>query len=103
MDDTSGLFTELVGDEDLIRPNYEIEVIEKAEDDTPDPLAEIEAEFRKQRQKDQRSKDKSRRKKKSDDSDETDEERSESHDMDCLLYTSPSPRDATLSRMPSSA
>ena len=23
--------------------------------------------------------------------------------MDCLLYTSPSPRDATLSRMPSSA
>ena len=82
VDDTSGLFTELVGDEELIRPNYEIEVIEKAEDDTPDPLAEIEAEFRKQRQKDQRSKDKSRRKKKSDDSDETDEERSESHDTD---------------------
>ena len=25
------------------------------------------------------------------------------HDHDCLLYTSPSPRDATLSRMPSSA
>ena len=25
------------------------------------------------------------------------------HFMDCLLYTSPSPRDATLSRMPSSA
>ena len=25
------------------------------------------------------------------------------HDEDCLLYTSPSPRDATLSRMPSSA
>ena len=25
------------------------------------------------------------------------------HHMDCLLYTSPSPRDATLSRMPSSA
>ena len=25
------------------------------------------------------------------------------HDMPCLLYTSPSPRDATLSRMPSSA
>ena len=24
-------------------------------------------------------------------------------DYDCLLYTSPSPRDATLSRMPSSA
>ena len=25
------------------------------------------------------------------------------HNEDCLLYTSPSPRDATLSRMPSSA
>ena len=25
------------------------------------------------------------------------------HNDDCLLYTSPSPRDATLSRMPSSA
>ena len=25
------------------------------------------------------------------------------HHSDCLLYTSPSPRDATLSRMPSSA
>ena len=25
------------------------------------------------------------------------------HDLTCLLYTSPSPRDATLSRMPSSA
>ena len=25
------------------------------------------------------------------------------HATDCLLYTSPSPRDATLSRMPSSA
>ena len=25
------------------------------------------------------------------------------YDMSCLLYTSPSPRDATLSRMPSSA
>ena len=27
----------------------------------------------------------------------------EAQDVDCLLYTSPSPRDATLSRMPSSA
>ena len=49
VDDTSGLFTELVGDEDLIRPSYEIEVIEKSEDNGPDPLEEIEKEFRKQR------------------------------------------------------
>ena len=32
----------------------------------------------------------------------TDTSRSDLH-MPCLLYTSPSPRDATLSRMPSSA
>ena len=30
-------------------------------------------------------------------------EQAEFHNIDCLLYTSPSPRDATLSRMPSSA
>ena len=30
-------------------------------------------------------------------------EKLEKHDAICLLYTSPSPRDATLSRMPSSA
>ena len=83
VDDTSGLFTELVGDEELIRPNYEIEVIEKTEGDTPDPLAEIEAEFRKQRQKDQRAQEKSRRKKKkSDDESDEDEDRPESKDTD---------------------
>jgi len=49
VDDTSGLFTELVGDEELIRPSYEIEVLEKAESTGPDPLDEIEKEFRKQR------------------------------------------------------
>ena len=30
-------------------------------------------------------------------------EKLDPQDMNCLLYTSPSPRDATLSRMPSSA
>ena len=30
-------------------------------------------------------------------------ERAHGRGIDCLLYTSPSPRDATLSRMPSSA
>ena len=30
-------------------------------------------------------------------------EEDDDDDYDCLLYTSPSPRDATLSRMPSSA
>jgi len=82
VDDTSGLFTELVGDEELIRPNYEIEVIEKTEGDAPDPLAEIEAEFRKQRQKDQRKKEKSKRKKKSDDEDKVEDERAETSESD---------------------
>ena len=31
------------------------------------------------------------------------EHRDQTHNRNCLLYTSPSPRDATLSRMPSSA
>ena len=79
VDDTSGLFTELVGDEELIRPNYEIEIVEKAEDGTADPLVEIETEFRKQRQKDQRTKEKARRNKKSDDA-EAEEERAETSD-----------------------
>ena len=37
------------------------------------------------------------------DEDEDDEDEDEDEDEDCLLYTSPRPRDATLSRMPSSA
>ncbi len=70
VDKTSGLFTELVGDESLIRPAYEIEVIEKSSKSGPDPLEEIEKEFRKARQKSQNAKEKARRnKKKSDDED----------------------------------
>ena len=71
VDDTSGLFTELVGDEELIRPSYEIEVLEKAESDEPDPLEEIEKEFRKQRQAQKKKKPKKR------DNDESDEDESE--------------------------
>ena len=36
-------------------------------------------------------------------SDEDEEDEEEDESRRCLLYTSPSPRDATLSRMPSSA
>ena len=85
VDDTSSVFTELVGDEDLIRPNYEIEIIEKSEGDTPDPLKDIEAEFRKQRQKDQREQEKNKHKKKSEDEDkeeENSEDRSEASETD---------------------
>ena len=37
------------------------------------------------------------------DLDDSDDSDNESSSLPCLLYTSPSPRDATLSRMPSSA
>ncbi len=78
VDDTSGLFTELVGDEDLIRPSYEIEVLEKAKGDGPDPLEEIEKEFRKQRNE-QKKKPKKRDR---DDSDEDDAVENEVRDGD---------------------
>ena len=66
VDDTSGVFTELVGDEELIRPAYDIEVLEKAKDGGPDPLEEIEKEFKKQRH----AKPKQQRRSKKDDDDE---------------------------------
>ena len=70
VDDTSGVFTELVGDEELIRPAYDIEVLEKAKDSGPDPLEEIEKEFKKQRH----AKPKQQRRSKKDDTDEDESE-----------------------------
>jgi len=66
VDDTSGLFTELVGDEELIRPAYE-----------PDPLEEIEKEFRKQRNE-QKKRPKKRERDESDESHEDESEENES-------------------------
>ena len=74
VDDTSGLFTELVGDEDLIRPSYEIEVIEKSENNGPDPLEEIEKEFRKQRNE---AKKRPKKRERDEDEDESEEESDE--------------------------
>jgi ribonuclease E len=74
VDDTSGLFTELVGDEDLIRPSYEIEVIEKSEDNGPDPLEEIEKEFRKQRNE---AKKRPKKRERDEDEDESEEDSDE--------------------------
>jgi len=71
VDDSSGLFTELVGDEELIRPSYEIEVIEKAKRDGPDPLDEIEKEFKKQRN--EAKKNTRKRKKSEEDEDDTED------------------------------
>ena len=78
VDDTSGLFTELVGDEDLIRPSYEIEVLEKANNDGPDPLEEIEKEFRKQRNEQK----KRPKKRDRDESDEDESDENEARDRD---------------------
>jgi len=72
VDDSFGVFTELVGEEDLIRPAYEIDVIEEVKDGGPDPLAEIEKEFRKQRN--EKKKPSKRRPKKGDDDESEDDE-----------------------------
>ncbi|WP_154813615.1 Rne/Rng family ribonuclease [Hellea balneolensis] len=81
VDDTSGLFTELVGDEELIRPSYEIEVIEKSKGDGPDPLEEIEKEFRKQRHE-QKKRPKKRDKDEADEDESEDNTESREHDDD---------------------
>jgi ribonuclease E len=50
VDRNGGVFTEVLADEDLIRPHFEIEIVEKKDRNGPDPLEEIEKEFRRQRQ-----------------------------------------------------
>jgi ribonuclease E len=49
IDKQSGLFTELVGDDQLIRPQFEIELLEKSSSSIVDPLEAIEKEFLKQK------------------------------------------------------
>ena len=49
IDKQSGLFTELVGDDHLIRPQFEIELLEKSSSSIVDPLEAIEKEFLKQK------------------------------------------------------
>ena len=49
IDKQSGLFTELVGDDQLIRPQFEIELLEKSSNKAIDPLEAIEKEFLKQK------------------------------------------------------
>ena len=49
IDKQSGLFTELVGDDQLIRPQFEIELLEKPSSKIADPLEAIEKEFLKQK------------------------------------------------------
>ncbi len=56
VDEEFSLFTELSGDDNLIRPSYAIEIVEKS-DQTPDPLDAIEKENRKLDQEARKSSD----------------------------------------------
>lgn len=80
VDQSGGVFTEVVPNEDFIRPHYELEIVEKKRRDGPDPLEEIEKEFRRQKQKAQNAAKKTSKKKIQDDSEldaETDSEETE--------------------------
>ena len=50
VDNIADVFTEVVGDDELIRPHFELEVIEKREDKRADPLVQIERDFKKERE-----------------------------------------------------
>ena len=77
VDQNMGVFTEVLADDELIRPHYEIEVLEKKNRKGPDPLDEIEKEFRRERQKSQNAPKKQTSKSKDDD-EESEEDESES-------------------------
>jgi len=79
------MFTEIMSDKELIRPAFEYEVIEAADTNDPDPLEEIEAEWKKQRQLSSKSSRGRRRGKKSDDDSDdkgSDENEAKSDDKD---------------------
>ncbi len=73
VDQDMGVFTEVLAEDELIRPHYEIEITEKKDRKGPDPLDEIEKEFRRQRQKAQNAPKKQTPKSKEDDDSDEDE------------------------------
>ena len=80
VDQDMGVFTEVLADDELIRPHFEIEVLEKKTRKGPDPLDEIEKEFRRQRQKAQNAPKKQAPK--SNEDDESDEDDSAEDDSE---------------------
>ncbi|CAM3782177.1 Rne/Rng family ribonuclease [Litorimonas haliclonae] len=82
VDQDMGVFTEVLADDELIRPHYEIEITEKKDRKGPDPLDEIEKEFRRQRQKAQNAPKKQSSKSKDDDSSDEDESDETSNDAE---------------------
>lgn len=71
VDDIADVFTEVVGSDDLIRPHFELEVVEKREDKRSDPLIQIERDFKKEREAAKRKPKPARSEKSKDDSDAT--------------------------------
>jgi len=69
VDEVADVFTEVVGDDDLIRPHFELEVVEKRDDKRADPLVKIERDFKKERETTKRKPAKTRAKKSDDESD----------------------------------
>lgn len=82
VDQDMGVFTEVLADDELIRPHYEIEVLEKKNRKGPDPLDEIEKEFRRERQKAQNAPKKQTPKSNEEDESEEDESETESKSKD---------------------
>ncbi|MEP1229642.1 MAG: Rne/Rng family ribonuclease [Litorimonas sp.] len=72
VDEKSDVFTEVIGDDTLIRPSYQIEIIEAREEGREDPLVEIERAFKRERQKDQQN---AKRKSRKNDDEETSEDK----------------------------
>ncbi len=72
VDNIADVFTEVVGDNDLIRPNFELEVVEKRDDKRADPLVKIEREFKKEREAAKRKPKKSKREESDSDADSND-------------------------------
>ena len=86
VDEKSDVFTEVIGDDTLIRPSFQIEVVEARNEDREDPLLEIEREFKRERQKEQKNAKRKPRKKDDEDSgadaDDTDTQNRDNKDED---------------------
>jgi len=72
VDEIADVFTEVVGNDELIRPHFELEVVEKRDDKRADPLVQIERDFKKERETAKRKPAKTRAKKSDNESDAKD-------------------------------
>ena len=69
VDEVADVFTEVVGNDEFLRPHYELEVIEKRDDNRKDPLLKIESDFKKEREAEKRKPKKTKTEKVEDKSD----------------------------------